>query len=316
MPQLYKPSLLFKNGHFNTIYPSLLRKQRSLAFVRKKVITPDDDFLDVDFLQKGNRRIVILCHGLEGSSGSHYIIGTSGILSENGWDIAAINYRGCSGVMNKQLRMYHSGATDDLDTVISSLTSNYEEIALVGFSLGGNLVLKYCGERGTNLSTKIMACVGVSVPTDLHAGSLNISKRSNYIYEKKFMESLSLKVIAKHKQFPSSIDLSLLKGMKKLFDFDDKFTGPLHGFKNAIDYYTKCSSKSFLSNLALPTLIINALDDPFLPAECYPHIESENNRHIELLTPRNGGHVGFSGYRKKYYWNEIKITEFLNDKSG
>ena len=285
-------------------------------FIRESVLTSDDDFLHVDFLRKKPKRIAILCHGLEGSSDSNYIRGTAGLLYEHGWDIAAMNYRGCSGVMNKRLRMYHSGATDDLETVIDYVSDQYEQLALVGFSLGGNLVLKYCGEREQSIYPKLVATVAISVPTDLHAGSLNIGRRSNFIYEKKFMTSLQEKIIAKHQQFPEDIDLTPLRRMRKLYDFDDHYTAPLHGFDNAVDYYTKCSSGKFLSGITLPTLIVNALDDPFLPEECYPCKAVTENRKLLLETPKNGGHVGFCSYGEQYYWDEWRILKFLNEKSG
>ncbi len=286
------------------------------SFTREAVPTPDDDFLHVDFLRKNSRRLAILCHGLEGSSDSNYIRGTAGLLYEQGWDIAAMNYRGCSGEINKQLRMYHSGATDDLATVINYTSDNYEQLALVGFSLGGNLVLKYCGEREQSIHPQLVATVAISVPTDLQAGSLNIGRRSNFIYEKKFMTSLQEKIIAKHQQFPEQIDLAPLRKMRKLYDFDDNYTAPLHGFDNAVDYYTKCSSGNFLSGITLPTLIINALDDPFLPEECYPYSRIADNHNLQLETPKYGGHVGFCSYGENYFWNEWRILEFLNEKSG
>ena len=257
----------------------------------------------------------MLCHGLEGSSSSKYIIGASSILTENNWDTAAINYRGCSGEMNKQLRMYHSGATDDLAAVLSYFEANYDEIALVGFSLGGNLVLKYCGEKSSSLMNKIRAVIGFSVPTDLQAASVNISRPSNYIYQRKFLVSLFDKLKQKHLQYPQHIDLALISKIKTVFDFDDFITGPLHGFEDAVDYYTRCSSEQFLTSITIPTLIINAKDDPFLPDECYPHELLEGNSLVRFMAPKFGGHVGFVVQGEKYYWSEKMITTFLNEQS-
>jgi len=311
----YHPGILLRNGHFNTVYPTLFRKLDELPFVRKNVITSDNDFLHVDCLYSNSRRIAILCHGLEGSSSSKYITGSSSILYENGWDVAAVNYRFCSGTINKQLRMYHSGATEDLEEVVNYFQNDYDEIALVGFSLGGNLVLKYCGERSVNLNSKIKAVMGFSVPTNLHAGSLNISRRSNYIYQKKFLISLFEKLHLKKKQYPDSIDLELIKNIKTLFDFDDKITGPLHGFADAKDYYKQCSCEQFLHQIKIPAAIVNALNDPFLPKECYPTEVVKQNKMIKLITPKYGGHVGFVLGKEKYYWSEKLILNFLNEKS-
>ena len=207
--------------------------------------------------------------------------------------------------------MYHSGATDDLETIIHHYEADYSEIALVGFSLGGNLVLKYCGENGSQLNTKISKVTATSVPVDLGAGSINISQRHNYIYQKNFLQSLTKKIKAKHQQYPDDIDLSLLKKIKTLYDFDDYYTGPVHGFKDASDYYNQCSSKQFIKDIKIPCLILNALDDPFLPQECYPHKEAKDNKHVQLLTPTYGGHVGFVS-KGESYWDEKVINQFLN----
>jgi len=211
--------------------------------------------------------------------------------------------------------MYHSGATDDLHNVIEHFSKDYEEIALVGFSLGGNLVLKYAGENPNELDQKISKVIAISVPVDLHAGSLNISKKSNFIYQKSFLNSLTDKLKEKKQQYPEAIDLDLLKKVKTLFDFDDYFTGPLHGFESAADYYAKCNSKQFLHQIKRPALIINAIDDPFLPEECYPYQSVLENEYLNMLTPQHGGHVGFVEIGKKFYWVEQQINNFLNKKS-
>ena len=208
--------------------------------------------------------------------------------------------------------MYHSGATDDLDTIIQHYEADYEEIALVGFSLGGNLVLKYCGENGGQLNAKISKVTATSVPVDLGAGSINISQRHNYIYQKNFLQSLTKKIKAKHLQYPDDIDLALLMKIKTLYDFDDYFTGPVHGFKDAQDYYNQCSSKQFINDIKIPCLILNALDDPFLPEECYPYKETQDNKRVQLLTPTYGGHVGFVS-EGEFYWEEKVINQFLNN---
>lgn len=310
----YKPAFLLRNGHFNTIYPSLFRKQTTPAYHREEILTSDQDFLHTDTLQNGHSRLAILCHGLEGSSNSQYMMATASLLSKHNWDVVCMNYRFCSGTINKQKRMYHSGATDDLSTVIEHYKKAYEELALVGFSLGGNLVLKYAGENSGQRDL-INQIVAVSVPVDLMAGCINICRPSNYIYHINFLKSLTAKVKQKYAQYPKDIDLGLLKKVKTLYDFDDLFTAPIHGFVDAKDYYTQCSSKQLLKDIDKRTLIINALDDPFLPEECYPYKEVGNNPNIELLTPAYGGHVGFVLRGQKYFWIEQRIASFLNKKS-
>jgi predicted alpha/beta-fold hydrolase len=311
----YRPAALLRNGHFNTIYPVLFRGQNVPAYERVRYETPDEDFFDVDFQKAGNKRIAIICHGLEGSSRSKYVIGTSTLLHQNAWDVAAINHRSCSGEINRTQRMYHSGATWDLDFLIDILLPHYEEISLVGFSLGGNMVLKYSGEQSNNLDEKIRSIVAVSVPMDLRAGSIQIGRRSNYIYEKKFLITLLKKMKIKARQFPELIDEYSIPSCRSMYDFDERYTAPLHGFVNADDYYAKSSSKFFVEFIQRPALIINALDDPFLPEECYPESIVAQNPYCSLEIPKYGGHVGFVEWRQKYYWEEKRILAFLSEHS-
>lgn len=312
----YHPPLLLRNGHANTIYPYFFRRIEKPPYTRNRISTYDDDFLHVDLLGNGHRRLAIVCHGLEGSSDSQYIKGLTHHLSSSEWDVAAMNYRYCTEEINLQPRAYHSGATEDLQAVVEHFTKSYDQIVMVGFSLGGNLVLKYCGERGTGLDSNIVACVAVSVPTDLHAGSINIGSRSNYFYEQRFLDTLKKKMIKKHEQFPDVFQIEKLKLVKTLYDFDDLFTGPIHGFHDARDYYTRASSGQFLHSISIPTLMINALDDPFLPEECYPYKETESNPRITFLTPKHGGHVGFATLGGGSYWSEEVIGTFIEKNGG
>ncbi len=310
--QDYKPPFLLRNGHLNTMYSPLFRRQANPPYQRIRVNTPDDDFLDIDLLKGNNKRLAVLCHGLEGSSASQYIMGTARLLHENKWDILAMNYRGCSGEMNRAIRMYHSGATDDLDSALQYIMPDYDEIVLVGFSLGGNLATVYCGERGTALDKKIKALVAVSVPTDLLAGVHQIMKRSNWLYEQRFLNTLRDKVRKKAAQHPNAYPIEELKNIKTIYQFDDTYTAPVSGFRDAADYYKQCSSGQFIPALQLPTLIINALDDPFLPKECYPYQQAAANDNVTLLTPKYGGHVGFVQFGKQAYWEEELILQFIN----
>ena len=307
----YMPILPFRNGHINTIYSSLFRKPKLLSFDRKRIETNDDDFLDIDFLENGNKKIVILCHGLEGSSSSNYIQALGGLFNSNGYDIAAMNYRFCSGEINRQLRTYHSGETEDLNTVIDYVLPNYEEVFLVGFSLGGNIVLKYIGDGVYPIHPKIKAVVGISVLIDLYGAALELSKLKNRIYTKRFLKTLSKKIKLKHQQFPTQFNINQLKKVKKIIDFDEYFTAPINGFKNAKDYYNKSNSKQFLHKIKIPTLIINSLDDPFLSKSCYPYKKAINNKYLNLMTPKHGGHVGFISFSKKHFWHELQILKFI-----
>jgi len=307
----YKPPLFFKNRHVNTIYSSLFRKTKPLSFKRKRIETLDDDFLDIDLIENGSRKIVILCHGLEGSSDSKYIQATAKLLSLNGYSVAAMNYRFCSGEINRQLVTYHSGKTDDLHNVINFVLPNYDSVYLVGFSLGGNLILKYNGDSLFSLSPKIKANVAISVPVDLKGSSISLKRFENILYRWRFLRTLSKKMHLKHQQFPNELDVAPLKKVKTLTDFDDFFTSKINGFKDAEDYYLKASSKQFIPNITKPTLLINALDDPFLSESCFPISEAEENAKFYLMTPSNGGHVGFIS-KGDFYWSEYQILNFLN----
>ena len=308
----YKPPLLFKNRHINTIYSSLFRKTKRPSFKRKRIETLDDDFLDIDFIENGSKKIVILCHGLEGSSDSKYIQATAKLLSLNGYSVAAMNYRFCSGEINRQLVTYHSGKTDDLHTVINFVLPNYDSVYLVGFSLGGNLIIKYNGDGLFSLSPKIKANVAISVPVDLMGSSISLKRCENVLYRWRFLRTLSKKMHLKHQQFPNELDVVPLKKVKNLTDFDNFFTSKINGFKDAEDYYLKASSKQFIPNISIPTLLINALDDPFLSDSCFPIREAKENSNFFLMTPFYGGHVGFIS-KGAFYWSEIQILNFLNN---
>lgn len=307
----YQPSRLFRNGHSNTLFSHILRSTKLCQFQRQRLTTPDNDFIDVDTMMKDNTQLVILCHGLEGDSTSSYIQEFAKGFSAEGFNVVAMNYRGCSGEMNKQLRLYHSGATDDIHLVVDTFAQNYESVFLIGFSLGGNLVLKYLGEELYPYPENIKAAAAISTPTHLESCSLKIIQRQNWIYEKRFMVSLISKLKQKAKQFPDDIDLDLLKQVKNLYNFDDVFTAPLHGFEDAHDYYTQCSSKQFLPAIKVPTVLISALDDPFLSQEAIPIEEAKQNDNLFLYPCTYGGHVGFHVAKNEKSWMELKAIEFI-----
>jgi uncharacterized protein len=306
------PSLLF-NSHLQTIYPSLLRKI-SVAYLRERIPTPDHDFLDVDWLTKQSRKLVIISHGLEGNSKRPYVAGMANYFFNNGFDVLAWNYRGCSEEMNQQLRFYHSGATDDLDTIVEhAVQKGYDHINLLGFSLGGNLTLKYAGEQSEKINSKIKKAVAFSVPLNLHSSCIALSKPSNWIYAQRFLKSLKKKIIDKAKQ-KTEIDISPLSKIKTRIDFDDHYTAPLHGFENAIDYYKKCSSLYFLNNIKIPTLVVNAANDPFLNQDCFPIKQLKDHEHVRLEIPNQGGHCGFALFNQNgVYWSEQRALAFIQN---
>jgi uncharacterized protein len=304
-----RPRFLF-TAHLETIYPALLRKVEGIKFERERITTPDDDFLDLDCVRQGSRKVVIISHGLEGNSSRAYMQGMARALSGGGFDVICWNFRGCGGEMNRMLRFYHSGATDDLDLVIKhAVSKKYDEIYLVGFSLGGNLTLKYLGERPP--LPEIKRAVAFSVPLDLHASCLKISKPANWIYSNRFLKSLKSKVIQKAK-IMDGLDAKGIDKIKTLIEFDDRYTAPIHGFENAMDYYTKCSSIHFLKNIEVPTLLVNAQNDPFLSESCFPEDALRGHGFVKFEKPEFGGHVGFTQFNENgLYWSEVRALSFL-----
>jgi len=303
------PALLFTN-HLETIFPALLRSVSDVLYERERITTTDHDFLDLDWLKQGSKKLVIISHGLEGSTDRAYIQGMAKVFFNTGFDALAWNYRGCSGEMNSKLRFYHSGATDDLDFVVKHAASlGYEEINLIGFSLGGNLTLKYAGEQATDLNPVVKKIVTFSVPLDLRASCEKISAPSNWIYSNRFLKSLKKKVADKAKLI-TDLDLTQLSKIKTLLEFDNTYTAPLHGFRDAFDYYDRCSAIKFISHIQRPTLIVNALNDPFLSKECFP--TNFSNSFLTFEYPERGGHVGFALFNKNgLYWSELRALEFI-----
>ena len=309
----YNPGFIYRSGHFQTVYPTLFRKVEGVNYRRKRIQTPDDDFIDLDFSEVSRAdSAVIICHGLEGSSDRAYMRGMAAAFNSSGIDAVCYNYRGCSGVMNRQVRMYNAGATDDLELVIKHVLSQkkYKSLILTGFSLGGNLVLKYAGEHSSDIDKKIKSVIAISAPCDLHNSSIELHKMQNYLYQKRFIIMLKEKIKLKKKDHPEleKIDLD---SIKTLWEFDDRITAPLHGFKDALDYWTKSSSAPVLHKITIPTLILNALDDPILGKKCYPFEESEKSRYLHLEATKQGGHVGFmSGKSDPVYYSEKRAVEF------
>lgn len=310
----YKPPLFCSNPHVQTIIPTVFRKVPGVTYQRERIGTPDGDFLDLDWSRVGARRLAIVFHGLEGDSGRSYMRGMVRMLNRSKWDAVAVNFRGCSGEPNRKLRMYHSGETEDLGTVISHASGSeaYAELALVGFSLGGNAILKYLGEHAEQTPSLIKAAVAISVPCDLKGCSVCLGEPMNRPYRKRFLRLLHPKITAKAQLMPDKISDRDYHRIQTLKEFDDRYTAPIHGFENADDYYERSSCRQFLSAISIPTLLVNAADDPFLSASCYPIEESQTSPHVYLEIPRHGGHVGFmSRNRNGEYWSETRTAHFL-----
>ena len=309
------PTLPFRNSHFNTIYRALFMKE-SVEYSRKRVTTWDQDFIDLDFSLVGSKTLVILIHGLEGSSQSKYILAATSEFNNEAMDTVAFNLRGCSGEDNLLLQTYHSGKTDDVHFIINYILKNYsyQNIVLAGYSLGGNLTLKYMGEFAKTLSSKIKCAIAVSVPVDLASSSVAMSSYKNKIYMEAFLKTLRLKVLEKAHKFPEfKLDKDKLFKAKAFSDFDALYTAPVYGYSGAEDYWEKASSKPYLKSIETPTLLISSEDDPFLAAACFPIKEAKASKNFYLEMTKYGGHVGFisSFLIDKNRWLENRMLNFI-----
>ena len=311
----FTASFPFTNKHFSTLYRTLFTNPK-VQFTRKRIATDDADFLDLDFSCVHSNKIALLIHGLEGSSTSKYVLASTKYLNSKNIDVVVVNLRGCSGELNRYYKSYHTGETGDLDCVIRYLTKQYtyEEMALIGFSLGGNVVLKYAGEQGKKMHTLVKKVISISPPCDLKGSSIQLSKKSNYIYMKRFLKTLVKKVTEKGKLFPEqNLNLKQLLSARNFKDFDAIYTAPSFGFKDAEDYWEKASSKAYLEHIEIPTYLLTAKNDPFLSASCFPIEEAKKNPNLHLELTNYGGHIGFikSFKSKDKFWFEKKISDFL-----
>lgn len=312
----YIPPILLRNGHLNTIFTSQFRKKPIVNYFRKKLITPDTDFLMIDCIEQTvKNKVVIVLHGLESNTDQAYMKGAAKILSENNFSVVTVNFRSCSGEPNLQYHSYHTGKTDDLHFIIEQIEKEYKEIYLLGFSLGGNLILNYLGEQKENLIPKVKKAMTISAPCHFYDTALHlIHTPSNVIYRKRFLARLKNKLRAKIDVFPEKISIEGIEKIKTLQDYDNYYTAPAHGFNDAMDYWKKCSSVNKLSNIQIPTLLLNAQDDPFLTASCFPIKFAKNHPYFDLKMPKHGGHVGF--YQKNeenILWHEKQIISFLEN---
>lgn len=311
----FQNQLLF-NGHLQTIYPAIFRKKVDLPFKRERILTPDGDFLDLDWLKRDGSNLVILSHGLEGNSQRPYMTGMAKIFYESGYDVLNWNFRSCSESMNNKPIFYHSGATYDLDLVISHAARHYSSIHLIGFSLGANLTLKYLGEPSWKSKIHIKKAIAISAPLDLGGSSDKIDELRNKLYALNFLLSLKQKIKQKALSYPEKFSLQKLSGIRTIRSFDNAFTAPLHGFKDATDYYQQCSSLHFLPQIKHPTLVLNAQNDPFLSKACFPTNTCKYAENLFLEYPNHGGHVGFSPRSgKERFWSETRALEFIQNEN-
>lgn len=299
-------------GHLQTILPAILRRVSVVTRTRERIATPDGDFLDLDWAERtGCGRLVILTHGLEGSSSNACVQGMAAAFRRAGWDALAWNLRGCSGEPNRLLRSYHSGSTDDLGAVIAHAAQTYDRIALVGFSLGGNITLKYLGDAGEAVDARIVGAAAFSVPCDLASSARHLESPANRIYMRHFLCGLRKKIRDKARMFPGWVSEEGLCQMRTFREFDGAYTAPMNGFLSAEDYWERASSRPVLGRIRVPALLVNARNDPFLPPECYPE-DAAGSGHFQMEAPRHGGHIGFFALaRHGEFWSESRAVAFI-----
>ncbi len=302
----------FPNGHFETVIPSLFFKVDGVDYERERLELPDGDFLDLDWLKAGHKRLIILSHGLEGSADRHYIKRPAKLFHNKDWDILAWNNRSCSGEMNRLPRFYHHGATEDISAVIDhALDHGYEQVVLMGYSMGGGMQQKYLGEREPD--KRIIGAVSFSVPCNVLNSADELGKKGNKFYEDRFIRKLKEKILKKAELMELPVDLEELRAVKTFRALDTAFTLKIHPeYKDAEDFYQRITSDQFLHNIKIPLLIVNALNDPMLGEKCYPIELAEQMDNLYLEMPKLGGHVGFTISGSLSYM-EVAAEQFIDE---
>ncbi len=300
----FAPAWWLPSAHLQTLWPSFFRPRLALEGTWERVELADGDFIDLVWHGAGDRPLVLVIHGLEGSLRSHYVTPTLAALHVHGFDTVFMHLRGCSGEPNRLARGYHSGATEDVVEILAHLNGRgCGPAAAVGFSLGGNLLLKYLGEKGTD--SALQAAVAVSVPFRLWRAAARLDQGVSRIYGRHLLASLKRSYRRKFSILASPLDVDL-EAVSTIYGFDDRVTAPLHGFTGADDYYRRCSSRAFMGDIAVPVQVIHALDDPFMYPEDVPG-PGEIGPQVRIDVVPHGGHVGFvagaNPWRPRYWLN-------------
>lgn len=302
------------SGHYQTIAPHLLRRH-AVDYRRERIDTPDGDFLDLDWLDhpQGSRKLVILSHGLEGDSSRVYVASGALFFSRHGWQVLAWNCRSCSGEMNRTPKLYSHGQSEDLATVVDHAVASgrYDRIVLVGYSMGGNLTLKYLGTVGKGRPSQVTHGVAFSAPCFIQHSVDSLERPDNWIYKRKFYQALSYKMNLKEAQFPGTFDLAQLENIRVWRDFDRAFSMVVGGYDNLEDYYAYLSSGNFVAGTTAPVLIVNALNDPIIPIECTPIELGKKHPLITVEQPRHGGHVGFALRGESHNGMDARALSFI-----
>lgn len=317
--QEYRPAWWVPGAHLRTLWGKFVPRAGGAAMHVERWDTPDDDFLDIHRLDApGARPRLVVLHGLEGSPSSHYARSFMYEASRRGWAADVVVFRSCGPELNRAPRFYHSGETSDLDFVIRSLTEwePARPIVLAGVSLGGNVLLKWLGENAGQLPAQVVAAAALSVPFDLERGARHIDQGFSRVYQAHFLRTLRRKARGKLLRYPELLDAAAIARARTLYDFDDAVTAPIHGFRDAHDYYSRSSAIGWIDRIRTPTLLLSARDDPFLPPEVLDDVTriAQGNSCLSTEFVARGGHAGFvSGVLpwKPFYYAEWRATDFL-----
>ena len=318
---IYSPAWWIPGGHLQTLWGKFFRRQPPAPTRLERWNTADGDFLELHRIDSapGVPRVLLL-HGLEGTIRSHYAQGLLNEAARRGWGADLLIFRSCGSELNRARRFYHSGETEDLSFVLDKVSAEYSTspLAIAGVSLGGNVLLKFLGERGTRLPPQLKAAAAVSVPFDLARSSTRINRGFSRVYQRFFIGSLRRKALAKAVRYPDLAPAQKIRALKTLEGFDDLITGPIHGFRDAQDYYRRSSSLPFLERIRLNTLLLSAIDDPMLPAEVLDDVRriASRNSALHLEFTARGGHAGFvagSAPWRPFYYAEHRVGEFFAD---
>jgi predicted alpha/beta-fold hydrolase len=323
VPSDFRPAWWLPGPHLQTLGARLLRARRRIAIRRERVELPDGDFLDLDHAANASSRggyeqrpLVLVLHGLEGSARSGYALELYRVLLEHGIESTGLNFRSCSGELNRLPRLYHSGETGDLAFVLRLLAERRpgRRLGADGVSLGGKVLLKHLGESAESARTALGAAAAISVPFDLAAGASHLRRAVCRPYAAHLLRGLRRKVGAKRWLLPAGVDIERALAARDFREFDDAATAPLHGFASAEDYYRRSSSSGFLDTIRVPTLVVHAADDPFLPASSIPRSALATNPHLVGALTERGGHVGFVAGAvplRPLFWAEREASRFL-----
>ena len=320
----YRSPAWLPGGHLQTLYAALLAPHAHVAFVRTRWDTPDGDFIELDWAGQAATAItltplVVLFHGLEGGSRSQYARALMAATLKRGWHGVVVHFRGCGGELNRLPRAYHSGDSGEIDWILQRLKRDHPAARLcaAGVSLGGNALLKWLGEQRAAAAAVVGAAAAVSAPVDLMASGDALGRGFNLVYTRNFLTTMRRKTLAKLARFPELCDRERMLAARTLRDFDNVVTAPLHGYRDTDDYWTRASAKPLLRDIGVPTLMINARNDPFLPAAALPRAD-ELSPAVTVEFPATGGHVGFvtGAFPGRLDWVPQRILNFFHGNAG